>query len=713
MAPKRKPRGNLVEFDPNKSDSDDENFEPELDGRSAHPRKRPRSAHNGGRYRRTNKYRGSDIEEDEDDLSNSEEEGPFHEEEEDEPLVNANTGRRVRKAAAKRTNYKESTDDEDEIVPGSDTKEEFPATSPQKRPSKVVTIKLASKQLATAIGTRRTRARTAEAEGGGGDELVELSNSGRHARLVRASQSRSPEGAIRRRTTRGVKGLKPPSPLPEVIQEDTPNADEVISEPAAHDFMDVEKAPEPPIDTDAAAAEDEPMQTVEINEEGDEDDDIPITRRTTRGRPAPDNPAEPDNENGSEDNQTASRGRLTRGRRVTKKAIQEPSSDFEPGNDSEEDNDFASEGKGAEGENDDGESSPSRQGKRSPEKSRRSSRKPRNEDESGEEEVLNQEELAEELENLREDSHPFRHNRHKGGRQRSPEILFEKTTRRQRKKVDYSILPLNQANFDIDEDEGEAPISTPARRRGRANAAASTTRALHTLAGPFGGISGEGALAEGPWGNYSAGTTGHVDSDSSDDEVIGRSGATGNPPATPRGLLGGGGQLANGDGHGNRIGTLAPNVGKVKDHKALADADPLGVDLNVNFSQVGGMEGHIEQLKEMVQLPLLYPDMFTRFHVTPPRGVLFHGPPGTGKTLLARALANSVGFGGRKITFYMRKGADALSKWVGEAEKQLRLLFEEARKTQPSIIFLTRLMVWLLCGRANKNRSMPPSFLLC
>ncbi|KAI7075105.1 AAA-domain-containing protein, partial [Hortaea werneckii] len=89
----------------------------------------------------------------------------------------------------------------------------------------------------------------------------------------------------------------------------------------------------------------------------------------------------------------------------------------------------------------------------------------------------------------------------------------------------------------------------------------------------------------------------------------------------------------------------------------------------------------------MVALPLLYPEVFQRFHVTPPRGVLFHGPPGTGKTLLARALASSVSSHGKKVTFYMRKGADALSKWVGEAEKQLRLLFEEARKNQPSIIF--------------------------
>jgi SpoVK/Ycf46/Vps4 family AAA+-type ATPase len=129
------------------------------------------------------------------------------------------------------------------------------------------------------------------------------------------------------------------------------------------------------------------------------------------------------------------------------------------------------------------------------------------------------------------------------------------------------------------------------------------------------------------------------------------------------------------------------DFGKVKDKKALADADPLGVDPTVNFDGVGGLDDHINKLKEMVMLPLLYPEVFQRFKITPPRGVLFHGPPGTGKTLLARALASSVSSHGQKVTFYMRKGADALSKWVGEAERQLRLLFEEARKTQPSIIF--------------------------
>jgi ATPase family AAA domain-containing protein 2 len=144
------------------------------------------------------------------------------------------------------------------------------------------------------------------------------------------------------------------------------------------------------------------------------------------------------------------------------------------------------------------------------------------------------------------------------------------------------------------------------------------------------------------------------------------------------------------------------------------------VNQNVTFEEVGGLDDRelivcvpdapakpsqdINALKEMTLLPLLYPEVFQRFHLTPPRGVLFHGPPGTGKTLLARALAASCRSNGKGIcrswfrlverssntsslAFFMRKGADCLSKWVGEAERQLRLLFEEARNCQPSIIF--------------------------
>lgn len=157
------------------------------------------------------------------------------------------------------------------------------------------------------------------------------------------------------------------------------------------------------------------------------------------------------------------------------------------------------------------------------------------------------------------------------------------------------------------------------------------------------------------------------------------------------GLLGAGG-VGGGTGvaapaAGADLGAHRDAMGRMKGTDALADIDPLGVNMQIDFKSVGGLDQHIQQLKEMVSLPLLYPEVFHRFKVTPPRGVLFHGPPGTGKTLVARALAASCSSSGQQISFFMRKGADCLSKWVGEAERQLRLLFEEARASQPSIIF--------------------------
>ncbi|ELR23653.1 ATPase, AAA domain containing protein [Acanthamoeba castellanii str. Neff] len=119
-----------------------------------------------------------------------------------------------------------------------------------------------------------------------------------------------------------------------------------------------------------------------------------------------------------------------------------------------------------------------------------------------------------------------------------------------------------------------------------------------------------------------------------------------------------------------------------------ADINPVAiVDPSIDWNSVGGLEHHIKALKEMVLLPLLYPEIFDRFGIMPPRGVLFYGPPGTGKTLMARALASTCSQSGTKVSFFMRKGADCLSKWVGEAERQLRLLFDQARLLQPSIIF--------------------------
>ncbi|WCJ41376.1 ATPase family AAA domain-containing protein At1g05910 [Euphorbia peplus] len=146
---------------------------------------------------------------------------------------------------------------------------------------------------------------------------------------------------------------------------------------------------------------------------------------------------------------------------------------------------------------------------------------------------------------------------------------------------------------------------------------------------------------------------------------------------------------ASGWGHqGDTVAALTSGIQTAgPSSKGGADIQPLQVDDSVSFDEIGGLSQYIDALKEMVFFPLLYPDFFASYHITPPRGVLLCGPPGTGKTLIARALACAASKAGQKVSFYMRKGADVLSKWVGEAERQLKLLFEEAQRNQPSIIF--------------------------
>jgi transitional endoplasmic reticulum ATPase len=104
---------------------------------------------------------------------------------------------------------------------------------------------------------------------------------------------------------------------------------------------------------------------------------------------------------------------------------------------------------------------------------------------------------------------------------------------------------------------------------------------------------------------------------------------------------------------------------------------------DVTYDDVGGMADTIDQLREMVELPLRYPELFQRLGVDPPRGVLLHGPPGTGKTRLARAVANE-----SDAEFFLINGPEIMGSAYGESEKKLREIFEEAAKAAPSILFI-------------------------
>ncbi len=104
---------------------------------------------------------------------------------------------------------------------------------------------------------------------------------------------------------------------------------------------------------------------------------------------------------------------------------------------------------------------------------------------------------------------------------------------------------------------------------------------------------------------------------------------------------------------------------------------------DVNYDDVGGMSDTIRQLREMVELPLRYPELFTRLGVAPPKGVLLHGPPGTGKTRLAQAVANE-----SEANFFTINGPEIMGSGYGESEKALREVFEEATKAAPAIVFI-------------------------
>lgn len=106
----------------------------------------------------------------------------------------------------------------------------------------------------------------------------------------------------------------------------------------------------------------------------------------------------------------------------------------------------------------------------------------------------------------------------------------------------------------------------------------------------------------------------------------------------------------------------------------------------VTYDEIGGLEDELDRVREMIELPLNYPELFEQLGIEPPRGVLLYGPPGTGKTLLAKAVANETA-----ADFHSIAGPEIISKYYGESEKELRETFEKARDNAPSIIFIDEL----------------------
>ncbi len=115
-----------------------------------------------------------------------------------------------------------------------------------------------------------------------------------------------------------------------------------------------------------------------------------------------------------------------------------------------------------------------------------------------------------------------------------------------------------------------------------------------------------------------------------------------------------------------------------KPAKVLATEIP-----RISYEDIGGLTDEIKKVRETIELPLRYPELFERLGVEAPKGVLLHGPPGTGKTLLAKAVASET-----NANFSSISGPEIMSKFYGESEGRLREIFENAQENAPSIIFI-------------------------
>jgi transitional endoplasmic reticulum ATPase len=109
-------------------------------------------------------------------------------------------------------------------------------------------------------------------------------------------------------------------------------------------------------------------------------------------------------------------------------------------------------------------------------------------------------------------------------------------------------------------------------------------------------------------------------------------------------------------------------------------------EAKLTYEDIGGLGDQVRRIREMIELPLRFPQVFARLGIEPPKGVLLHGPPGSGKTLIARVIANET-----DASFLQVSGPEIMNKLYGESEANLRRLFDEAKKNAPSILFFDEL----------------------
>lgn len=119
--------------------------------------------------------------------------------------------------------------------------------------------------------------------------------------------------------------------------------------------------------------------------------------------------------------------------------------------------------------------------------------------------------------------------------------------------------------------------------------------------------------------------------------------------------------------------TLIKIKGEAKERKKIG----------ITYEDIGGLKKEIHRIREMIELPLKYPEVFEKLGIDPPKGVLLYGPPGCGKTLIAKAVVNET-----DANFYHISGPEIMGKFYGESEGRLREIFEEARANTPAILFI-------------------------